>query len=45
MEKMANLDQLPHTGFEVICFPVKVAPRLRRLVPPGGLALVLSVSG
>lgn len=25
MEKLANLDQLPDTGFEVMCFPVKVA--------------------
>lgn len=25
MEKLANLDLLPDTGFEVICFPVKVA--------------------
>jgi kynurenine formamidase len=24
MEKLANLDSLPGTGFEVICFPVKV---------------------
>ena len=24
MEKMANLDQLPPTGFEVICFPWKI---------------------
>lgn len=24
MEKMANLDQLPATGFEVICFPWKI---------------------
>jgi kynurenine formamidase len=25
MEKLANLDQLPATGFEVMAFPVKVA--------------------
>lgn len=25
MEKLGNLDQLPDTGFEVMCFPVKVA--------------------
>lgn len=25
MEKLANLDQLPDHGFEVMCFPVKVA--------------------
>jgi kynurenine formamidase len=25
MEKLANLDALPGTGFEVIAFPVKVA--------------------
>lgn len=25
MEKLANLDQLPDFGFEVMCFPVKVA--------------------
>lgn len=24
MEKLANLETLPSTGFEVICFPVKV---------------------
>jgi len=24
MEKLANLDQLPDTGFEVQCFPVKI---------------------
>lgn len=24
MEKLANLDRLPATGFEVICFPVKI---------------------
>ncbi len=24
MEKLANLDDLPPTGFEVICFPVKI---------------------
>lgn len=24
MEKLANLHQLPSTGFEVMCFPIKV---------------------
>jgi len=24
MEKLANLDQLPDHGFQVMCFPVKV---------------------
>jgi len=24
MEKLTNLDRLPSTGFQVICFPVKI---------------------